>query len=227
VPRSRGDSTQMRPPCRLPMSSRPTQRARSWRRSPPTADRQWPFRCRRLTPPRLRVVDDAAAALSGIDILVNNADVYRVAPVDHLTLDDIDLTLNVDVRAVIVAAQAAVAHMRDDGRIISVGSNLATRAPGVGIGGYAASKAALIGWSKGPARDRGPGGITVNVVHPGARDTDMNPADGPYASSQLSHMAIQRWSTPAEVAALVAFVAGQEAARITGTGLTIDGGSNS
>ena len=174
-----------------------------------------------------RAVDDAAAALSGIDILVNNAGVYRVAPVDQLTLDDIDLTLNVNVRAVIVASQAAVAHMPDGGRIISIGSNLATRVPGVGIGLYSASKAALIGWSKGLARDLGPRGITVNVVHPGATDTDMNPADGPYAGSQLSHMAIQRWSQPAEVAALVAFVAGPEAARITGTGLTIDGGSNS
>ena len=116
---------------------------------------------------------------------------------------------------------------QSDDVIRTVGSNLATWVPGVGIDLYAASKAMLIGWSKGLARDLGPRDITVNVVQPGATDTDMNPVDGPYAGSQLSHIAIQRWSQPAEVAALVAFVAGPEAARITGTGLTIDGGSNS
>lgn len=174
-----------------------------------------------------RAIDEAAAALGGLDILVNNAGVYRVGLVDQLTLEDIDLTLNVNVRAVILASQAALAHLTDGGRIISTGSNLATQVPDTGVSLYSASKAALIGFSKGLARDLGPRRITVNVVHPGATDTDMNPADGPHAAAQLSRMAIPRWGEPEDVAALVAFVAGPEASSITGTGLTVDGGANS
>ncbi|MBU9348332.1 SDR family NAD(P)-dependent oxidoreductase [Burkholderia multivorans] len=171
-------------------------------------------------------VDRAADTLGGLDILVNNAGIFRAGSLDALTLDDIDATLNVNVRAVIVASQAAARHLREGGCIVSTGSCLATRVPDAGMSLYAASKAALIGWTQGLARDLGPRGITVNIVHPGSTDTDMNPADGEHADAQLARMAIPRYGKADDVAALVAFVVGPEGRSINGTGLTIDGGAN-
>ncbi|KVQ75786.1 SDR family NAD(P)-dependent oxidoreductase [Burkholderia multivorans] len=171
-------------------------------------------------------VDRAADTLGGLDILVNNAGIFRAGSLDALTLDDIDATLNVNVRAVIVASQAAARHLGEGGSIVSTGSCLATRVPDAGMSLYAASKAALIGWTQGLARDLGPRGITVNIVHPGSTDTDMNPADGEHADAQLARMAIPRYGKADDVAALVAFVVGPEGRSINGTGLTIDGGAN-
>ncbi|WP_175696668.1 SDR family NAD(P)-dependent oxidoreductase [Burkholderia ambifaria] len=171
-------------------------------------------------------VNQAAQTLGGLDILVNNAGIFRGGALDDLTLDDIDATLNVNVRAVIVASQAAARHLGEGGRIVSTGSCLATRVPDAGMSLYAASKAALIGWTQGLARDLGARGITVNIVHPGSTDTDMNPAAGEHAGAQRSRMAIPQYGKAEDVAALVAFVVGPEGRSINGTGLTIDGGAN-
>lgn len=173
-----------------------------------------------------RMVDDAAAALGSLDILVNNAGIFRGGPLDTLSLEDVDATLAVNIRAVVIACQAAAAHIAEGGRIVSIGSCLAERVTEPDVSLYALSKAALIGWTKGLARDLGPRGITVNVVHPGSTDTDMNPADGPGAAAQRARMAIPRYGRPEDVAALVAFVVGPEGGSINGAGLTIDGGAN-
>lgn len=173
-----------------------------------------------------QAVDLAASELGGLDILVNNAGIIRYGTVEDVTLEDIDTTLSVNVRAVILATQAALAHMSEGGRIISTGSNLADRVPDAGKALYSASKAALIAWTKGIARDLGPRGITVNVVHPGSTNTDMNPADGPHAEAQRQRMAIKEYGRPDDVAALYAFIASPEARSINGTGVTIDGGAN-
>lgn len=171
-------------------------------------------------------VNAVAGAFGGLDILVNNAGIIRGGPIEDMTLKDIDDTLAVNVRAVVVASQAAARHMVEGSRIISIGSCLAERVPGPGVSLYALSKAALIGWTKGLARDLGPRGITVNAVHPGPTDSDMNPADGSDADRQRSIMAIPRYGRAEDVAALVAFVAGPEGGSINGAGLTIDGGTN-
>jgi 3-oxoacyl-[acyl-carrier protein] reductase len=173
-----------------------------------------------------RAVDEAAEGLGGLDILVNNAGISRVGAIEEMTLEDIDAVLNVNVRGVILASQAALAHLSDGGRIILIGSNLATSVPSAGVSVYAASKSALIGWTQGLARDLGPRGITVNIVHPGSTDTDMNPADGAQAAAQLARMAIPQYGRPDDVAALVAFVAGPAARSINGAGLLVDGGAN-
>jgi len=112
------------------------------------------------------------------------------------------------------------------GRIISTGSNLAERVPDAGKALYAASKAALVAWTKGAARDLGPRGITVNLVHPGSTDTDMNPAAGPHADAQRQRMAIKEYGRVEDLAALYAFIASPHARSINGTGLTVDGGAN-
>lgn len=171
-------------------------------------------------------VDKAAAELGGLDILVNNAGIYRGGAVESWSLEDIEATLAINVRAVVVASQAAAAHLPEGGRIISTGSCLAERVTDPGFTLYAMSKAALIGFTKGLARDLGPRGITVNVVHPGSIDTDMNPADGTHADGQRAKMAIPHYGKPEDIAGLVAFLASKEGRFITGAGLAIDGGAN-
>jgi NAD(P)-dependent dehydrogenase (short-subunit alcohol dehydrogenase family) len=173
-----------------------------------------------------RAVDEAASALGGLDILVNNAGIYRGGPVAEWSLADIDATLAVNVRAVVLASQAAAAHLGEGGRIISLGSCLAERVVEEGMTLYAMSKAALIGFTKGLARDLGPRGITVNIVHPGSTDTDMNPATGEHADAQRARMAIPRYGKPEDIAGLVAYLASEEARFITGAGFAIDGGVN-
>ncbi|WP_336811342.1 SDR family NAD(P)-dependent oxidoreductase [Bosea sp. MMO-172] len=173
-----------------------------------------------------RAVDDAARALGGLDILVNNAGIYRGGAVADWSLADIDATLSVNVRAVVLASQAAAAHLSEGGRIISTGSCLADRVVEPNVTLYAMSKAALIGFTKGLARDLGPRGITVNIVHPGSTDTDMNPAGGPGADAQRARMAIPRYGQPEDIAGLVAYLASEEARFITGAGFAIDGGVN-
>ncbi len=171
-----------------------------------------------------RAIDRAAGHFGRLDILVNSAGVLRMGPVDTFTLADLDETLAVNVRAVFVAAKAAAAHMREGGRIINIGSTNAQRMPFAGGAAYAMSKAALVGLVKGLARDLGPRNITVNNVAPGPIDTDMNPAEGDFAASLHQLMALPRHGHADEVAAMVAYLAGPEAAFVTGADLLIDGG---
>nr|WP_315392542.1 SDR family oxidoreductase [uncultured Duganella sp.] len=169
-------------------------------------------------------IDKVAAHFGRLDILVNSAGVLRLGSIEEFSLDDFDATVAVNVRAVFVATKAAVAHMKDGGRVINIGSTNAQRVPFVGGAAYAMSKSALTGLVKGLARDLGPRGITVNNVAPGPIDTEMNPAEGDFAESLHGLMALQRHGHADEVAAMVAYLAGPEAAFVTGADLLIDGG---
>jgi len=169
-------------------------------------------------------VAETVRAFGRLDILVNNAGVAVIAPLAEFSLADLDRLLAVNVRGVFVASQEAARHMGEGGRIITIGSVNADRMPFEGGGPYAMSKAAVAGLTRGLARDLGPRGITVNNVQPGPVDTDMNPAEGPFAESLKGLMAIRRYGRGDEVAALVAYLAGPEAGFITGASLTIDGG---
>ena len=132
------------------------------------------------------VVHAAAEALGRLDILVNNAGVGVLGPLDTLSLADVDRVLDINVRGVFLASQAAAARLPEGGRIITIGSCMAQRVPGLGGTLYATSKAALAGLTKALARELGGRGITANLVLPGPIDTDMNPADGPYAAGQVA-----------------------------------------
>lgn len=171
-------------------------------------------------------VNQAAEALGGLDILVNNAGIFLAATVEEFSLADFDETIAVNLRAPFIAVRAALPHMGEGGRIIAIGSNLAIRSPHEGLAAYSASKAAIAAMSQALARDLGPRGITVNTVHPGSTDTDMNPADGEHAGPQIALMARQRFADPGEIAAVVAFLASAEAQSITGAALTVDNGQN-
>ncbi|AWK89539.1 3-oxoacyl-ACP reductase family protein [Azospirillum thermophilum] len=169
-------------------------------------------------------VERVAADLGRLDILVNNAGIFIAKPVTEATLEEFQRTMDVNVRAVFVAAQAAARRMGDGGRIVTLGSCLAGVAQRPGVALYAMSKAALVGLTKGMARDLGPRGITVNIVHPGPTDTDMNPADGERADRLRSQMAIPRYGEPEDIASLVTYLAGPEARFVTGAALSADGG---
>ncbi|MCX2944739.1 3-oxoacyl-ACP reductase FabG [Rahnella perminowiae] len=169
-------------------------------------------------------IDSAAKAFGKIDILVNNAGVLAFGEIDALTMDDFDRTIAINVRSVFVASQQAARHMPDGGRIITIGSVNADRMPFQGGAVYAMSKSAIVGLTKGLARDLGPRGITVNNVQPGPVDTDMNPADGEMADGMRSYMALNRYGKDSEIASFVAYLSGPEAGYITGANLTIDGG---
>jgi 3-oxoacyl-[acyl-carrier protein] reductase len=172
----------------------------------------------------IAAVERTAQELGGIDVLVNNAGIAVVGPIDNYRLEDFDRILAVNVRAVFVATQAAVKHMKSGGRIINLASCNAERAPNTGMAVYAMSKAALVGLVKGLSRDLGPRGITINNVHPGPVDTDMNPANSDFAKMLMQFMALPRYGTGDEIASLVAYLASPEASYVTGASLSIDGG---
>ncbi len=169
-------------------------------------------------------VGETVEKLGRLDILVNNAGVASIAPIDEFSLEDFDRLMAVNVRAVFVASREACRHMGEGGRIITIGSVNADRVPFVGGSVYGMSKAAVAGFTRGLARDLGPRGITVNTIQPGPVDTEMNPADGPFAAVLLPTLAIPRYGRVDEIAGLVSYLAGPEAGYITGAALTIDGG---
>ncbi len=171
-----------------------------------------------------KAIDSVAAQFGRLDILLNSAGVLLMGPLEQFSLEDFDKTVAVNVRAVFVASKAAAAHMKDGGRIINIGSTNAQRMPFAGGAAYAMSKSALTGLVKGMARDLGSRGITVNNVSPGPIDTEMNPANGDFAAALHGMMAIPRHGHADEIAAMVAYLAGPEAAFVTGADLLIDGG---
>ncbi|MEV5831900.1 SDR family oxidoreductase [Spirillospora sp. NPDC052242] len=172
----------------------------------------------------VRAVDRAAAELGRLDVLVNNAGIAPYGPLEDVRRDEVDRVLAVHVRAAYLAAQAASRHLGAGGRIISVGSSMAERVPDPGWTLYAMSKSALLGLTKGLARDLGPRGVNAVLVHPGSTDTEMNPADGPDAEHERAHSALGRYGSPDDVAAMVAHLAGPGGDYVTGAAIAVDGG---
>jgi 3-oxoacyl-[acyl-carrier protein] reductase len=170
-------------------------------------------------------IDKTVAELGGLDILVNNAGILRVAELKDISLEDIDAILNVNVRGPIVASKSALPHLSKGGRIITIGSFFADRVPSPAVGVYAASKSALVAFTKGLARELGPKEITVNLVQPGSIDTDMNPAHGPFGDTLRQLTASGRYGAVEDIANAVAFLASAKAQYITGSALTVDGGA--
>jgi 3-oxoacyl-[acyl-carrier protein] reductase len=169
-------------------------------------------------------VAETVRTFGGLDVLVSNAGIATIAPIDQMSLEDFDRMVAINVRAVFVAAQEASRHMNEGGRIITIGSVNADRMPFAGGAAYAMTKAAVAGLTRGLARDLGPRGITVNNVQPGPVDTEMNPAEGEFAESLKALMALPRYGHDDEIAGMVAYLAGPEAGFVTGASLTIDGG---
>lgn len=171
-------------------------------------------------------VDRTVTELGGLDILVNNAGIARMGAFADQPVEEIDALLNVNVRGVFLTTQAALKHIPDGGRIITIGSNVGERVPFGGLTTYSATKSALESFTRGLARELGPRQITVNLVRPGPTNTEMNPEDGPISASILPGLSIPRYGQPWEVAEAVAYLAGPGAAYVTGSGILVDGGAN-
>ena len=163
-------------------------------------------------------------ALGGLDILVNNAGVAVLGDIETFSLEDFDRLVAINIRAVFVAIQRALPHLDTGGRIINIGSINADRVPGPGLAVYAMTKAAVAGLTRGLARELGPRGITVNNVQPGPIATDMNPEEGEFAETAKQVMALGQYGHPRDIASAVSYLAGPEAAFITGANWNVDGG---
>jgi 3-oxoacyl-[acyl-carrier protein] reductase len=171
-------------------------------------------------------VEKAVATLGRLDVLVNNAGTAIPKKFEETTLEELDRVIDINIRGVFVATQAALKHMNSGGRIVMIGSCVGERMMTPGLVPYSATKGAVKMFTQGLSREVGSRGITVNNIQPGPIDTDLNPAAGDWAEPQKAATALNRYGQVDEVAALVAFVAGPESSYITGANLTVDGGTN-
>jgi len=171
-------------------------------------------------------VEKTVATFGGLDVLVNNAGTAIPKTFEETTLEEMDRLLDINVRGVFIATQAALKHMKRGGRIITIGSAVGERVLTPGLVPYSATKGAVKIFTQALSREVGGRGITVNNVQPGPIDTDLNPATGDWAVPQKAATALDRYGHVDEIAAMVAFVAGPESSYITGANLTVDGGMN-
>jgi NAD(P)-dependent dehydrogenase (short-subunit alcohol dehydrogenase family) len=161
-----------------------------------------------------------------LDILVNNAAVaLQGKTIDSPEVDNaaLDRMWSINVHGVVANIRAAAKVLPEGGRIITIGSGVATRVGFPTVADYAGTKAAIVGYSKGVARDLGPRKITVNVVQAGLMDTDMA-AEAKVAQTLFPTLAIQRFGRLEEIAAAVVFLASPGASYITGSVLDAEGG---
>eukprot|EP00475_Leptophrys_vorax_P042743 TRINITY_DN80587_c0_g1_i1.p1 TRINITY_DN80587_c0_g1~~TRINITY_DN80587_c0_g1_i1.p1 ORF type:complete len:245 (-),score=65.87 TRINITY_DN80587_c0_g1_i1:48-782(-) len=161
-----------------------------------------------------------------LDVLVNNAGILVPGMIGDDKEAVFDQLIQVNVKAVWTITNAAVELMGDGGRIINIGSAFGERVISPGFASYAASKFAVQGLTRGWARDLGSRKITVNVVQPGAIDTDMMPdiPQNPGAAAVKLLTPLAKMGTVGDVAPLVLFLASTHASFITGAVLSVDGG---
>lgn len=166
-------------------------------------------------------------AFGRLDILVNNAGIASASAIEDTRFEDYQAMLDINVTGVFVATQEAVRHMQEGGRIIHIGSSVTKYAGVPGLAAYGLTKGAVAGFNRSLAHDLGPRGITVNSIHPGPVNTDMNPADGEIAKLLTPRIALGRYGESTEIASLVAFLASPQASLITGADIHADGGFTS
>jgi 3-oxoacyl-[acyl-carrier protein] reductase len=169
--------------------------------------------------------DDAERNSEGLDIVVNNASTVTVGLIADTSDDDWDHVMTVNAKGTFRSIREAAVRLRDGGRIINI-SSINTVMPGAGISLYASSKAAVEQLTAVAAHELGGRGITVNTVSPGATDTDM--LRGANTTEDLAAMPgmspLGRLGQPADVADVVAFLAGPDGRWMTGQNLRAGGG---
>ena len=175
------------------------------------------------------LVDQVLAQFGRLDILVNNAAIaVQGKTVDDPELDvkNLDRQWQVNVMGPVAMTRAAARVLPDGGRIIFIGSLLGSHVPFAGAADYAGTKAALVGYAKGVARDLGGRNITANVVQPGVMPTDMSAEvlGSGIPPALLDLHPIRRIATLEEVAALVLFLAGPDGSYLTGGAFEVSGG---
>jgi len=173
-----------------------------------------------------RTFDRVAEEWGRLDVLVNNAGTLREAPLEELTDDDFRDTLDVNLRAAMVCARAAVPHMlkQGRGRILSAASG-STRLGSQGLTAYAAAKAGIVGMTRTWARELGPRGVTANAVAPGLIEGEtVRTVPSDELERTLARIPARRLGRPEEVAAVYLFLASDLAAFINGAVVGVDGG---
>src|SRR4030088_974262 len=175
-----------------------------------------------------QLIDDVVSPVGGLGALVNKGalGVESGKTIDDPSIDtaELDRMHATNYTGVIAIIRAAAKVLRDNGRIINIGSGIGSRAGRPGFTDYAATKAGLTGYTKGAARDLARRGITVNMVQAGLMQTDMAPPSPEVLTVMVSGLAIQRVSDPAETAAVIAFLASPAASYITGAVIDSNGG---
>ena len=161
-------------------------------------------------------LDAAAAALGGIDVLVNIAGAFRWETLAAGKLETWDFLYSVNLKTAVCACKAVLPHLSSrHGRIINVGANAAAKA-GAGMGAYTASKAGVAKLTEALAEELKDKGVTVNAVLPSIIDTPANRADMPNAD-------FSRWVTPAALADVILFLASDASRAITGASIPVLG----
>lgn len=173
-----------------------------------------------------KLVDKTVKEFGGLDILINNAAITWYGAIEEMSLEEIDAVLNVNLRGAILVTQAAIPYLGKDSRIVFIGSSLADRISTSGLTVYATTKSAQIALTRGLARELGSRGITVNLVQPGATDTDANPSNSIQADGLRALTPLGNYGVPEDIAEAVAFIVSPAAKQITGSTVTIDGGLN-
>ncbi len=171
-------------------------------------------------------VEKTVNTLGGLDVLVSNAGTAVPKPFEETTLEELDLMIDLNIRGTFVTTQAALKHMKEGGRVITIGSCVGERMMTPGLVAYAATKGAVKMFVQGLSREVGSRGITVNNIQPGPIDTELNPAAGDWAAPQIANTALKRYGRVEDIAAMAVFLAGPESSYITGANLTVDGGTN-
>ena len=184
------------------------------------------FKANQADPVQVKELIEAVVERFGrLDILVNNAGIFAIGAVDNpKNLAELERQHAINFGGVVAAIRAAVSVMGEGGRIITVGSGVNARVGFPGLADYTATKSAVVGYTKGAARDLAARNITINVVQPCFVDTDMNPAGSPSAPTFKATTALGRYGRPEEIAAAIVFLATPDASYITGTVLNVDGG---
>lgn len=173
-------------------------------------------------------VDKVRDEYGRIDLLVNNAGVAKGGPVEDLSAELWDLNFDVNTKGTFLMSRAVVPVMKEQrsGRIINAAS-FAAIVPSVGAAAYAASKYAVVSFTRVLASELGPWDITVNCYAPGMIPTGMNNFDKlppEKADQMLGMLTLRRWGAPQDVANLVCFLASDLASYITGTLVDVSGG---
>jgi 3-oxoacyl-[acyl-carrier protein] reductase len=171
-----------------------------------------------------KMIESFTGEFGSIYALVNNAGVYNRKKFHELTLEDWEETISTNLTGAFLCTKAALAHIPEGGRIVNFASVLAHMGSSQGAH-YAASKSGIIGFSKSLARELGPQNITVNVVAPGATETDIIADDTPEKRKERGKITpLGRVAQPEEMTGAVSYLLSDKAKYITGETINVNGG---